>query len=276
MPTKPLLARIAFATFLAIGGGILLNILYLQDGSVATAADRGKLDKAQQRALLERNRRLALDQSEARDPGTIRPPEKVASAALMRPTLPIDAGAGPRATRVPASAALPVAKAGNATIVDAEPERSPDTVRLVHQRLATLGYEPGTASSVPGLVMRGAVMAYEYDHGLPLTGEPSEYLLRYIDNAPGARDATARPPRAFRTQQAEQVLRTVQQSLAALGYFQAKVDGRMGEDTVRAIREYEMDAGLVPTGRVSGPLLVRLARSASATRPQQPAKAAIR
>ena len=154
MPTKPLLARIAFATFLAIGGGILLNILYLQDGSVATAADRGKLDKAQQRALLERNRRLALDQSEVRDPGTIRLPEKVASAALMRPTLPVDAGAGPRATRVPASAALPVAKAGNATIVDAEPERSPDTVRLVHveQRLAARAPKPPIeGKGTPGL-----------------------------------------------------------------------------------------------------------------------------
>jgi peptidoglycan hydrolase-like protein with peptidoglycan-binding domain len=46
------------------------------------------------------------------------------------------------------------------------------------------------------------------------------------------------------------VIRTVQQRLAALGYRIGRVDGWLGEDTVKAIRDFEMDKGLVPKGRI--------------------------
>jgi len=58
--------------------------------------------------------------------------------------------------------------------------------------------------------------------------------------------------------QAEQVIRTVQQTLAKAGYAVGKVDCRMGEETVRAIREFETDQHLPETGRVSGQLVARL------------------
>ena len=74
-----------------------------------------------------------------------------------------------------------------------------------------------------------------------------------------------RPPRSGN---AEQITRTVQQSLAQLGYFAGKIDGRAGDDTVRSIREYEMDAGLTPSGRISAPLLIKLARSSSGPKAQ--------
>ncbi len=278
MSTPPLHARLALAAFLVVGTGIVLNVLYFQDRSIASAAERAKLDKAQNRALSDRKRRLALDANEAPDKAIPRVTEKAATqppvtAAMLRPIAPAET---PAAARVGRFSPPTVAAAKGAAAPEVEAERSPDAVRLVHQRLATLGYEPGPASGVPGLVMRGAIMAYEHDHGLPVTGEPSDVLLRHLDNAPGAREAASRGHRPARAPHAEQVLRTVQQSLAALGYFPGKVDGRPGEETERSIREYEMDAGLVPTGRISAPLLVKLARSNSATRPGTAAKAAPR
>ena len=51
-------------------------------------------------------------------------------------------------------------------------------------------------------------------------------------------------------------MRAVQQWLAALGYQPGRTDGRPGEETVKAIRDFEMDKGLVPArpriGRTGG------------------------
>jgi peptidoglycan hydrolase-like protein with peptidoglycan-binding domain len=57
---------------------------------------------------------------------------------------------------------------------------------------------------------------------------------------------------------AEEIIRNAQKSLVALGYQSGAVDGRLGEDTVKAIRDFEMDRGLVPKGRVSAEVLARL------------------
>ena len=58
----------------------------------------------------------------------------------------------------------------------------------------------------------------------------------------------------------------MQKGLVALGYQVARVDGRLGEDTVKAIRDFEVDRGLVPKGRVSAELLARITE-ATAPRP---------
>ena len=67
----------------------------------------------------------------------------------------------------------------------------------------------------------------------------------------------------MRSARAEQIIRSVQQWLAALGYQPGRIDGRLGEDTVKAIRDFEMDKGLVPRGRVSAELVTRLGEAAA-------------
>lgn len=147
----------------------------------------------------------------------------------------------------PAAAAADLGRVGD----------GPDTIRAVQRELEARGYQPGGEDGVPGLVTRAAVLAYEHDNNLPLTAEPSEALLKHLllgetQGAVKARgDETPGP-------QAEQVIRTVQQSLAKAGYAVGKVDGRVGEETVRAIREFETDQNLRETGRISGQLMARL------------------
>jgi len=48
-----------------------------------------------------------------------------------------------------------------------------------------------------------------------------------------------------------------------LGYRPGRIDGQLTPETARAIREFEVDQTLTESGRVSGPLVVRLARLAS-------------
>lgn len=151
----------------------------------------------------------------------------------------------------------------NATKIDAAlPAKSgapADVVRAIQRELQARGYETGTADGMPGLVTRAAILGYESDHGLSLTATPSEGLLQHIllGSSNGDKKKQDAP-----TAEASQVIRTVQQSLATLGYAPGSVDGQLGDQTVRAIREFEKDQGLSETGRISGALVARLARLA--------------
>jgi hypothetical protein len=103
-------------------------------------------------------------------------------------------------------------------------------------------------------------MAFEYDHGLPLTGEASEKALKQILLGAPAGGTAAGAGKAGSIH-AENMIRSVQKSLIALGYQSGAADGQLGEDTIKAIRDFEMDRGLVPKGRISAELLSRLAEA---------------
>jgi len=148
------------------------------------------------------------------------------------------------------------------TIADVEmPDNHVDVTRAVQRELKTRGYATGTSGGAPSLVTRAAIMAFEQDHGLPLTGRPSQDLLKYI--LLGTGDA---PPHAAssgrQSAEAKTVIRTVQTSLARLGYRPGRVNGTITPDTARAIREFEVDQALPESGRISGPLVARLLRLA--------------
>ena len=136
------------------------------------------------------------------------------------------------------------------------------TTRAVQRELESRGYVIGASDGIAGLVTRAAVMAYEYDHGLALTGEPTPYLLQTIILGTAASETvTAANQRVG--PHAEQVIRTTQQSLVGLGYGPIKVDGILGETTVRAIRRFEQQQSMPQTGRISGLMVSRLARLAA-------------
>ena len=164
---------------------------------------------------------------------------------------------GSEATQADAPASPPKA----ATSDDALTPVTTHTVRAIQRELSTRGYEPGPVDGNIGLMTRAAIMAFEHDEGMLLSGEPSEALLRHIILGATAEDAFPQPGQKSR-ENAERLIRSVQQALASMNYVPCKVDGALNEETTRAIREFEMDQGLQPTGRVSGRLIVRLARQA--------------
>jgi len=233
-------ARIALLSFLLVTTGVVVNALFLQSGpAVATKAptarptagppaDRGRRSSAATRVE--------------------RPKPVPSEAAAKEQTLRI-ARFAPDTAMLDAPLPAPQADAGI------------ETVRAIQRELKARGYGPLAGDGVMGMATRAGIMAFEHDHGLGLTGEASEELLkRILLGAPP--DTVPAGAAKIRSVQAEQVIRAAQQRLAALGYRIARVDGWLGEDTVKAIREFEMDKGLVPKGRISAELMARLGEAA--------------
>jgi peptidoglycan hydrolase-like protein with peptidoglycan-binding domain len=137
-----------------------------------------------------------------------------------------------------------------------------ETIRAIQRELQAKGYETGSTDGMPGLMTRAAIMAYEHDNRLPLTAEPNEDTLRRILLGASAGEGEPRGGSPTVKPGAEAVIRTVQQTLSGLGYNTGKVDGRLGEDTQRAIRDFEIDNRMPETGRISGTMIARLARAA--------------
>lgn len=151
---------------------------------------------------------------------------------------------------------------------DAEPEVSPELERAIARELKSKGYDTGGASDGAGRgqIFSAAIMAYEYDHGLPLTGRSTESLFgALVFGAPARRrDPAEQIP--INHAAAEQVVRQARQHLAKLGYYAGRADGDADRSMRRAILEFERDHGLTATGRISGPLMVVLSRQAQGRR----------
>jgi peptidoglycan hydrolase-like protein with peptidoglycan-binding domain len=239
-------ARYALLSFSAVTIGVAVNALFLQPPPATPS--KAVIERAPSRPAVERNRKAP-------------------------PTRPERAG-----PRGPASAAgdqpLHIARfdvaAGH---LDApQQDAGADTVRAIERELSARRYGPLAGDGSVSLATRAAIMAYEHDQGLPLSGIAGEATLKRLllgasANIDQAADAGAGK---VRSAQAEEVVRTVQLWLAALHYPPGQIDGKVGADTVKAIREFEVDNGMVPRGRISAELVTRLGNAAT------PAKAAAR
>ena len=118
-----------------------------------------------------------------------------------------------------------------------------DLVRDTQVALAALGYEPGPADGEIGLMTRAAILAFEFDHGLPATAEVSPATL-------SALKAPTRRATGFS-----------RQALIETGHLTGGANGQLDARTVTAIRSFESTGDLRPSGRVSAPLMVRLQRA---------------
>ena len=229
-------ARGAIISFLLLLAGVSTNAILMQPRAVGSALDfagAGRPSSAFERA---------------RGQG-VPPPAKAASRIAARSTAPDEEHALQIARFAPDRAKLEEA-----------PEQidgvGRDTIRALQRELKALGYGPLPGDGTLGQATRAAIMAYEWDQGLALTGTASEALLQRLVLGSPRSDGAGRGKVA--SEHALKMLEAVEQRLAALGYRPGRVDGRMSEDTVRAIREFEVDRGLVPKGRVSAELIARL------------------
>lgn len=134
-----------------------------------------------------------------------------------------------------------------------------ETVKSIQRQLLSLGYDPGPADGVHGFLTRAAVMAYQHDKGLQVTGEVTEGLLKQIVfGASGPRaDSTVKQDVP---QETVGLIKTVQQILAKMGYDPGPVDGIMGASTRQAIQKFEQEQKMSAKGRISGRLLKALVR----------------
>lgn len=144
-----------------------------------------------------------------------------------------------------------------------------DTIKAIQRELAARGYETGPIDGELRAISRAAIIAYQYDKELAVTGTPSMRLLQHIVLG----ESTDDPPEPTDKEVPEAtvaLIKAVQQTLAELGYGPGPVDGIMGGGTTGAIESFERAQGLPVTGRVSGELLRELARI-TGRRPGHPA-----
>lgn len=144
---------------------------------------------------------------------------------------------------------------------DTKPPADAKLLAAIQRELAAHGYDPGRVNGVLGIVTRSAVMAFEFDQHFPLTGEPNEELMRRIVLG---LSGNAEDPTLQTGAKAKRIIGGAQRLLLRLGYDPGPVNAQLNDDTRKALRRFEADAGMVPKGRVSGEVMTELARRAHA------------
>ena len=274
----PRQARVALGAFVLLAAGVTGNALYLQG-----SPDRvGAKPPAPPPSVRPEPRQPPSRPAEARAGKSAQqsPAIPASPAALSKRADPRTAESkvaepskepeGPDASRDPErpknAQALKVRTVRVATIGEAPPDEAAaednagadaDTVRAVQAELNRRGYGPLGADGVMRPAVRAAIMSFEHEHRLPLTGEASQELLKQLLFG-GPPPAGAAGPPEVRSPKAQAVIRDVQRQLAGRGYRPGPADGRLTAETIAAIRTFEADQGLVPKGRISAVLLERL------------------
>lgn len=129
---------------------------------------------------------------------------------------------------------------------DADRERAVDeeTIAEIQSELRRRGYAVPVVTGRADAETEAAIRRYERDRGMRQTGQPSRSLLAALQ---------AEPPAGERER-----IRAVQTALGERGYRVGTPDGLMGPATVAAIRTYQSDTGMRPTGQITPELLASL------------------
>jgi hypothetical protein len=142
--------------------------------------------------------------------------------------------------------------AGASALLEEDP-RAPRLHIALQRELARRGYANQLRVRPNGL--RLAVLAYEFDNSLPLTGEPTEALLKRVlfDGNQGPRGSFS-----DRAELNTKLVMEAQRMLAGLGFFRGTFSGRIDVWTSNAIRDFERHRGIPLTGRLTDQTLLEL------------------
>ena len=221
--------RLCVVVFLAVAAAISINALYLQDApriagaavqSFAPVADVAMTSTAAT-ASLPKKPLAAPAESRAETPANVAEP--------ATPSI------SPRTTAKPAPAKL---------------------VKAIQRELSDRGYAVGEENGVLGLQSRAAIIAYEFDEQMPLTGEASETVLKSLIFGRAA--GKGGPGPAERFERRRWLVTAVQEALTALRYRTGPADGRLNAETREAIRKFESDHRLQAGGRLTERVLLEL------------------
>lgn len=142
--------------------------------------------------------------------------------------------------------------AGASALLEEDP-KAPRLHIALQRELARRGYANQLQVRPNGL--RLAVLAYEFDNSLPLTGEPTEALLKRVlfDGNQGPRGSFS-----DRAELNTKLVMEAQRMLAGLGFFRGTFSGRIDVWTSNAIRDFERHRGIPLTGRLTDQTLLEL------------------
>ncbi|MBX6324195.1 MAG: peptidoglycan-binding protein, partial [Rhodospirillaceae bacterium] len=128
----------------------------------------------------------------------------------------------------------------------AEAPVSTETIVNIQAKLRQRGYDVPSLTGVLDAPTVAAIRAYQADAGLPVTGQASASLLASLQAGGGSAPV-----------QRQQVM-AVQQALNERGYDAGPVDGTVGPKFRAAVRTFQADNGMPPTGELGPGLLAAL------------------
>jgi Putative peptidoglycan binding domain len=169
-------------------------------------------------------------------------------------SLPAPAREAPPAPMPAVFSAPPTQSAPPAPSVQ-QPTEAPGQrlVGALERELSQRGYTDQLRTRSNGL--RLAILAYEFDAGMPLTGQPTETLLKQI-----LFDLNQAPHGAFadRAEVNPRLVMEIQKTLLGLGFFRGNLSARMDLLTAGAVKDFERHRALPLTGRLNEATLLEL------------------
>ena len=128
-------------------------------------------------------------------------------------------------------------------------------VYALQKALEQMGYFNGECTGSYGDMTQQAVLQFQRDNGLEVTGaaDPATWVAIYSGSARGARVAGA-----IQVGDEGEAVRQLQQRLGELGYYAGEATGRFDYPTASAVRLFQMATGLPNTGAADADTLDRL------------------
>ncbi len=238
--------RIGFFAFFALSAGVAGNLLLLQpdpSGSGATAKARHISPSAYMETA-------SLERATPRPKPHVRPVGTASKPTVLNPDFDDTANTSLRPGQIGVRGRFLPVNTGNTA----------ELVRALQRELKNKGYDPGAEDGATGLLTRAAIFAYEYDHKLGLTAEPSEQLLQTIVLGRSSQRGATRQRARIASGAARDLVLVTQRGLKKQGLWPASVDGHFNTALSRAIQRFETAQRLPTTGRISGRFMARLAR----------------
>lgn len=249
----PFSARLTFLGFLVLAGAITANALYFQEPLETNSGVTGSVAETEEK-VARTVREKAEKPAETTDTNDRQPAGR--SAKADRGVPPGDADREP-AARQTAERQPPVE---NITPRAADTRALPpeEVIRAIQRELAYRNYAIDRRDGELDVATRLAILNYQYDAGMTLTGRPSEDVLENILFGP-FQAAPDDDRRIARIEADGALVARLQTLLSRLGFANLPRSGQLGADTRRALREFAAFRDLQPGGRLTPRLLLELA-----------------
>ncbi len=148
-------------------------------------------------------------------------------------------------------------KRSDKTSTAAPQKRADPFVLKVQEALGAKNLYQGDVDGLDGPATRSAIRAYREKYGLKRGKDDQRTVLEHLEfNRQIA--AAANTTTGSTGQLTDKTIKLIQTGLSELGYDPGIVDGKMGEKTKQAIRDFQRDRSLQPTGVATGDLLREL------------------
>ncbi|MBX2805309.1 MAG: peptidoglycan-binding protein [Hyphomicrobiales bacterium] len=265
----PFRLRLLVVTFAGVAAAISFNALYMQDASRLANAPASKDTDEKIKPPAEKkppavkkvpaSEVVAIPKKTAPEkPELVKPPPAQPNETVQRQPSEIDAALETVASLGRKQTQSSIRDHSDRDVkIEDEPDgpASSRVIRAIHRELTNFGYNAGPESEVSDR-LHTAIVSYEFDMGLPLTGKPSNRLLKSL-----LFDASASlPSKSARAhfENSRKLIKSVQTILSRMGYGANVASGYLDEATRYAISKFQADRNMAESGRLTARLLIEI------------------